>query len=149
MNRRLQPQINAGRRCTQIRTHERGTRVVAEVRDVIVKNRSAHHLPTNSSNQNDTGTISEPTSLLYINKEKSLWYSYWTLHLQKENELTQHWRSRVTSRLSEQTAHLLPSRPDPRSGRRKEHKPKLFGPGGGVFHVKGWGPKVRYVLETQ
>ena len=32
------------------------------------------------------------------------------------------------------------------SGKKKEPKPKLFGPdifGWGVFHVKGWGPKVR------
>ena len=30
-----------------------------------------------------------------------------------------------------------------RSGKKKEPKPRLFGPSGGVgvFHVKGWGPK--------
>ena len=38
------------------------------------------------------------------------------------------------------------------SGKTKQHKPKLLGsgylPGGGVFYVKGWGPKVRYVLRN-
>ena len=41
-----------------------------------------------------------------------------------------------------------------RSGTKNEPKPKLFEPGYlpagvGVFHAKGWGPKVRYALRNQ